>query len=106
MNLNPAMLPGFPRVKQAGFRTRHSVRIWEMECWDILRPRFPWLAQFDHLTWSCELGVVNPTPAIICTRSRTVGSLAGQGALFIDNLQKNVEGAEAYRAPGSAGLKM
>jgi putative hydrolase of the HAD superfamily len=59
-----------------------------------MRPRFPWLAQFDHLTWSCELGVVKPDPAIYLHTVKKLG-VSPDKALFIDNLQKNVEGAEA-----------
>ena len=54
MNLNPAMLAWIPRIKQAGFRLGilsnmgYGVLVYML-------PPFPgW--QFDHLTWSCELG--------------------------------------------------
>jgi putative hydrolase of the HAD superfamily len=51
MNLNPAMLAWIPRIKQAGFRVGILSNM-PAGVLDYLRPRFPWLAQFDHLTWS------------------------------------------------------
>jgi hypothetical protein len=59
-----------------------------------MRPRFPWLAQFDQLTWSCDLGVVKPDPAIYLHTVKKLAVSPGQ-ALFIDNLEKNITGAEA-----------
>ena len=62
-NLNPAMIAWIPRIKAAGFRLGilsnmgHGVL-------EYLRPRFSWLDQFDQLTWSCDLRVVKPDPAI------------------------------------------
>ena len=93
MNLNPAMLAWLPKIKQAGFRLGilsnmgHGVL-------GYMRPRFSWLNQFDHLTWSCELGVVKPDPAIYLHTVKKLGVAPGQ-ALFIDNLEKNIVGAEA-----------
>jgi putative hydrolase of the HAD superfamily len=93
MNLNPAMLAWIPRIKQAGFRLGILSNMGDGVL-DYMRPRFPWLAQFDHLTWSCELGVVKPDPAIYLHTVKKL-NVAPDRALFIDNLQKNIVGAEA-----------
>ena len=93
MNLNPAMLAWIPRIKQAGFRLGILSNMGDGVL-DYLRPRFPWLAQFDHLTWSCELGVVKPDPAIYLHTVKKL-NVSPDRALFIDNLQKNIVGAEA-----------
>jgi putative hydrolase of the HAD superfamily len=93
MNLNPAMQAWIPRIKQAGFRLGILSNMGEGVL-DYMRPRFPWLAHFDHLTWSCELGVVKPDPAIYLHTVKKLNVSPGQ-ALFIDNLQKNIVGAEA-----------
>jgi FMN phosphatase YigB (HAD superfamily) len=61
---------------------------------NYMLPRFSWLSQFDHLTWSCELGVVKPDPAIYLHTVKKLGISPDQ-ALFIDNLEKNIVGAEA-----------
>ena len=55
MNLNSAMLAWIPRIKQAGFRLGILSNMGDGVL-GYMRPRLPWLAQFDHLTWSCELG--------------------------------------------------
>jgi putative hydrolase of the HAD superfamily len=93
MNLNPAMLAWIPKIKQAGFRLGILSNMGDGVL-EYMRPRFPWLAQFDHLTWSCELGVVKPDPAIYLHTVKKLG-VSPERALFIDNLQKNVDGAEA-----------
>jgi putative hydrolase of the HAD superfamily len=93
MNLNPAMLAWIPRIKQAGFRLGILSNM-GYGVLDYLRSRFPWLAQFDHLTWSCELGVVKPDPAIYLYTVKKL-NVSPDRALFIDNLQKNIVGAEA-----------
>jgi putative hydrolase of the HAD superfamily len=92
-NLNPAMIAWIPRIKAAGFRLGilsnmgHGVL-------EYLRPRFSWLEQFDQLTWSCDLGVVKPDPAIYLHTIKKL-NVKPEQALFIDNLQKNIVGAEA-----------
>ena len=93
MDLNPAMLAWIPRIKQAGFRLGILSNMGDGVL-GYMRPRFPWLAQFDHLTWSCELGVVKPDPAIYLHTVKKLGVSPDQ-ALFIDNLEKNIVGAEA-----------
>ena len=93
MNLNPAMLAWIPRIKQAGFRLGILSNMGDGVLGYML-PRFSWLAQFDHLTWSCELGVVKPDPAIYLHTVKKLGVSPDQ-ALFIDNLEKNIVGAEA-----------
>jgi putative hydrolase of the HAD superfamily len=93
MNLNPAMLAWIPRIKEAGFRLGILSNMGDGVL-GYMRPRFPWLAQFDHLTWSCELGVVKPDPAIYLHTVKKL-DVSPDRALFIDNLQKNIVGAEA-----------
>ena len=93
MNLNPAMLAWIPRIKQAGFRLGILSNMGDGVL-DYLRPRFSWLSQFDWLTWSCELGVVKPDPAIYLHTVKKL-NVSPDRALFIDNLQKNIDGAEA-----------
>ena len=61
---------------------------------EYLRVRFSWLDQFDQLTWSCDLGVVKPDPAIYLHTIKKL-NVKPEQALFIDNLQKNIVGAEA-----------
>jgi putative hydrolase of the HAD superfamily len=93
MDLNPAMVAWIPKIKQAGLR----LGILSNMGYGVLgyiRPRFDWLDQFDHLTWSCELGVVKPDPAIYLHTLKKL-QVEPQQALFIDNLEKNIIAAES-----------
>ena len=93
MKLNPAMMAWLPKIKEAGFRLGILSNM-GFGVLDYMRPRFPWLDQFDYLTFSCELGVVKPDPAIYLHTVKKL-HVAPDEALFIDNLEKNISGAEA-----------
>jgi putative hydrolase of the HAD superfamily len=93
MNLNPAMLAWIPRIKQAGYRLGILSNMGDGVL-SYMRRSFQWLSMFDHLTWSCELGVVKPDPAIYLHTVKKLG-VAPDQALFIDNLERNIVGAEA-----------
>ena len=93
MNLNPAMIAWIPRIKEAGFRLGILSNM-GFGVLDYMRPRFPWLAQFDYLTFSCDLGIVKPDPAIYLHTVKKLG-VAPDQALFIDNLETNITGAQA-----------
>jgi putative hydrolase of the HAD superfamily len=65
---------------------------------DLLRymrqsPDFSWLSGFSQLTWSCELGMVKPNPAIYTYTCEKLGVAPGE-ALFLDDKPENVRGAE------------
>lgn len=55
---------------------------------------FPWLETFQEHTWSYELGVSKPDPAIYAHTVQKLGINADQ-ALFIDDLAENIRGAQA-----------
>jgi putative hydrolase of the HAD superfamily len=93
MDLNPAMMAWIPKIKQAGFRLGILSNM-GYGVLGFIRSRFHWLTEFDHLTWSCELGVVKPDPAIYLHTVKKL-KVSPEQALFIDNLQKNIVGAEA-----------
>jgi putative hydrolase of the HAD superfamily len=93
MDLNPAMIAWIPKIKQAGFRLGILSNM-GYGVLDFMRPRFEWLNEFDQLTWSCELGVVKPDPAIYLHTVKKL-KVSPDQALFIDNLEKNIVGAEA-----------
>ena len=58
-----------------------------------MRQEFAWLAHFNHLTWSCELGVAKPDPAIYTLTCDALGVQPNQ-ALFLDDKLPNIRGAE------------
>ncbi|HTV81467.1 MAG TPA: HAD family phosphatase [Acidobacteriaceae bacterium] len=58
-----------------------------------MRQEFAWLRHFTQLTWSCELGIVKPDPAIYLYTCEQL-SVAPADALFLDDKPENVRGAE------------
>ena len=58
-----------------------------------MRQEFAWLRHFTHLTWSCELGIVKPDPAIYLYTCEKL-NIAPADALFLDDKPENVRGAE------------
>jgi FMN phosphatase YigB (HAD superfamily) len=59
-----------------------------------VRQKFAWLDQFDHQTFSAEVSLIKPDPAIYQHSLRGVGVAASE-ALFVDDKEPNVQGARA-----------
>jgi len=60
-----------------------------------MRQEFGWLAHFQHHTWSCELGICKPDPAIYlhtCEKLR----VKPQNALFLDDKAENIAAAAEF----------
>lgn len=53
-----------------------------------------WLPPFDHLTFSCDIGVMKPAAAIYQHALQGVGAAASE-TLFLDDRPENVEAARA-----------
>jgi putative hydrolase of the HAD superfamily len=66
-----------------------------------MRQEFSWLGDFHHHTWSCELGIAKPDPAIYTYTCEKLG-VAPSEALFLDDKAENIRGAEAV---GLAGIQ-
>jgi putative hydrolase of the HAD superfamily len=58
-----------------------------------MRQEFEWLSRFNQLTWSCELGIAKPDPAIYILTCEKLGVRFDE-ALFLDDKQENVRAAE------------
>lgn len=58
-----------------------------------MRQEFAWLGDFDHHTWSCELGIAKPDPAIYTYTCEKLG-VAPAEALFLDDKVENIDAAE------------
>jgi putative hydrolase of the HAD superfamily len=58
-----------------------------------MRQEFAWLAHFNHLTWSCELGIAKPDPVIYTLTCEALGVRPNEG-LFLDDKLPNIRGAE------------
>lgn len=67
----------------------------------FMQQEFSWLGDFDHHTWSCELGIAKPDPAIYTYTCEKLG-IAPAEALFLDDKAENIHAAEAV---GLAGIQ-
>lgn len=63
-----------------------------------MRQEFAWLRHFTQLTWSCEVGMAKPDPAIYLYTCEKLG-VAPADALFLDDREENVRGAEQVGLP-------
>ncbi len=61
--LNETMIRWVAAIQDAGMRTAILSNMGE-ELLRYMRQEFGWLGRFDHHTWSCELGIAKPDPAI------------------------------------------
>lgn len=98
--LNPAMVAWAAALQQVGIRTAIlSNMIPDLLQYMRTSADFAWLSGFTQLTWSCELGMIKPNPAIYtytCEKLR----VAPQETLFLDDNPKNVRAAEALGIHG------
>lgn len=96
-SLNEDMLAWIAELQSAGFRTAILSNM-VPEILGYMRKEFGWLSDFHHHTWSCELGMGKPDPAIYLHTCEKLDVLPAE-ALFVDDKIENVIGAER------AGLK-
>lgn len=91
-SLNEEMLAWVVALQNAGFRTAIlSNMVWELM--DYMRQEFGWLAHFQHHTWSCELGIGKPDPAIYLHTCEKLDVLPSE-TLFLDDKHENIAAAE------------
>lgn len=98
-NLDPQILDWVDRLRDAGIKAGVISNMFIGLARQI-RQRAPWLNHFDDYTFSAELRVTKPDPAIYRHSLRQLGVNANQ-ALFLDDRDTNVAGA---RALGMEGL--
>ena len=94
ITLNPPMLAWAAALQHAGVLTAILSNMGP----DVLRTMlqdFAWLANFNQLTWSCDLGIAKPDPAIYALTCEKLGVQPNE-ALFLDDKIENVRGAEAF----------
>lgn len=90
--LDPRMIAWLEALQGAGVRTAILSNM-VGEVLGRMRRDFPWLDGFTHLTWSCELGIAKPDPAIYLHTCEHLG-VRPEEALFIDDKPVNVHAAE------------
>lgn len=89
--VDPAMLAWQRKLKQSGVLTAILSNIGDSVL-ESLQREFAWLADFDVLVWSYQLGVAKPDPAIYRHVLKLLGTSAEE-TLFIDDKPVNVEAA-------------
>ena len=90
-SLNEEMLCWVIALQTANIKTAILSNMCE-DCLAYMRRKFEWLGHPQQLTWSCEVGICKPDPAIYL---HTCGKLkvAPQQALFLDDLPENIASA-------------
>ncbi len=91
--LNETMIRWVAAVQDAGLRTAILSNMGE-ELLQYMRQEFGWLGRFDHHTWSCELRIAKPDPAIYRYTCEKLG-VRPEHALFLDDKPENIAAAEA-----------
>jgi putative hydrolase of the HAD superfamily len=91
--LNEQMLAWVYAVQDAGFKIGILSNMGE-DLLKYMRQEFGWLGRFDHHTWSCELNIAKPDPAIYLHTCDKLGVAPGE-ALFLDDKPENIDAAES-----------
>jgi len=91
--LNIPMVEWAGSLQRAGVRTAILSNIGDKMAEGIVA-RLPWLSGFEHCTWSHELFMAKPEPAIFIKTAEALNT-APANILFIDDRKENVEGAAA-----------
>lgn len=94
---NPTMVDWQRRLKAHGLRTAILSNMGDTVLESILGA-FAWVANFDVLVWSFQLGVAKPDPAIY---RHTLEQLrtAPEETLFVDDRRPNIDAAQALGMP-------
>jgi putative hydrolase of the HAD superfamily len=91
--LNLPMVQWAARLQGAGVRTGILSNIGDAIA-EGIRSRLPWLAGFDHCTWSHALGMAKPEAAIYIATAEALNTPPAR-ILFLDDREENVAAAEA-----------
>jgi putative hydrolase of the HAD superfamily len=89
--INEPMLAWAKSLADSGLRIGILSNMGE-DTLSYMRQEFAWLGAFHHHTWSCELGIAKPDPAIYTYTCEKLG-VAPSEALFLDDKIENVEAA-------------
>ncbi|MGA7339675.1 MAG: HAD family phosphatase [Terracidiphilus sp.] len=95
---NPAMVAWQLRLKERGLQTAILSNMGDAVHANIAR-EFAWLARFDVLVWSYELGIAKPDAAIYRYTLKKLGTRPEE-TLFIDDKPVNIEAAQALGMKG------
>ena len=93
-SVNEPMLAWATALQQAGLLTAILSNMGP-EVLRTMRQDFAWLAGFSQLTWSCELGIAKPDPAIYAFTCTELDVEPAE-AVFIDDNPVNIRAADAF----------
>jgi putative hydrolase of the HAD superfamily len=97
---DPIMLAWIAALQAAGLRTAIlSNMVPEVLHVMLTRPDFAWVQAFTHLTWSCQLHIAKPDPAIYLHTCDGLGTSPAE-TLLIDDKPENIRAAEALGLHG------
>ena len=91
--VNPDMLHLARQLKEAGLKIAILSNM-QVDMLRVMRAKFEWLSDFDVQMYSCEVGMVKPSDEIYLECARRLG-IDPKQALFLDDKDKNIVGAEA-----------
>jgi putative hydrolase of the HAD superfamily len=89
--VNPAMLAWHGELKARGLLTGILSNMGDNVLENMMR-EFKWLASFDALVWSYQLGIAKPDPAIYLHTLEKLGTRPEE-TLFLDDKQVNIDAA-------------
>lgn len=95
--LNHPMLAWAAALQNAGLATAILSNM-PHEIARCMRQEFGWLACFNQLTLSCELGLAKPDPAIYAFTCEQL-EVRPEDALFLDDKQVNTDAAQRFGLP-------
>ena len=97
-NLNQSMVDWAQRLVESGLRVGVLSNMGDATR-DYLLKENDWLRKLHHLTWSCELMMAKPDPAIYTHTLEKLGVMPEE-AIFIDDLPHNIAAANAIGMDG------
>jgi putative hydrolase of the HAD superfamily len=98
VSVDERMLAWVAALQEAGFFTAILSNMIP-EVLQYMRQEFAWLADFTHQTYSCELRMAKPDPAIFTFTCARLG-VRPEEALFIDDKAENIRAAEQLGLQG------
>jgi putative hydrolase of the HAD superfamily len=97
-NLDPALLEWVDRLRGNGIKAGVISNMF-IGLAKQIREKAPWLHRFDDYTFSAEIRATKPDPAIYRHSLRQLG-VSASGALFLDDRETNIRGAQAIGMEG------
>jgi putative hydrolase of the HAD superfamily len=94
-NINPKMVEWASRLRSGGIKVGLLSNM-HPDMVAHCRKSFRWLEHFDHVTFSGDVRLIKPDPAIFQHALRGLG-VAGTEALFLDDREVNVNAAQALQ---------